>query len=85
MPLASIREEEAKFKWCPFGRIVPGTLDANGRVGFVENVTAYNRIAIDSDRQVVSSMCIASQCMAWVEDDSKTKSGHCALMKQEKS
>ena len=78
----SVREEQAKMMWCPFGRIVPGTLDEKGGVGFVSDVSSYNRISIDSDRQVLGSMCIGNQCMAWVEENAQTKSGHCALMRK---
>lgn len=47
-------EEEAKTKWCPFGRILAGT------DGTPPLAASYNRSSeLDEPR------CIASACMAW--------------------
>ena len=48
-------EDEAKEKWCPFGRVT----DTDG-------VPSHNRFFSDASNQdVPQTMCIGPACMAW--------------------
>lgn len=47
-------EDEAKTKWCPFARCHP----PNGTRG-------YSRNRSEDIETLQTSMCIASDCMAW--------------------
>ena len=58
-----ITEEDAKQRWCPFGRSVfgsPGT-----------SATSGNRLW--DNKPDPDSFCIASQCMAWEWDKKENK------------
>lgn len=57
-----LTEDEAKQKWCPKARYVPGRKFSFGRV-----VAAINRWIDDDDTQLCPkpACCIASACMAW--------------------
>lgn len=81
-------EEEAKGKWCPFARMITGTIDEKGRSEHPSNATAYNRI-VDGGRWSFSAGggCIGSACMAWRKNRDPDRiragiseyGGHCGL------
>ena len=58
-------EDEAKAKWCPFGRIA-----------HVNGATANSRAHNDPD---LAQDCIGSACMAWRRDPSHYEHGFCGL------
>jgi hypothetical protein len=49
-------EDEAKTKWCPFYRLIPET-------EFDEGLD--NRLIGLKEENLLSSRCLASECMAW--------------------
>lgn len=63
-----LAEEEAKTKWCPFAR----TPNYAGTT-----VSAINRNLHGEPLQ--TSLCIASQCMAWRWHWAATDKGYCGL------
>ena len=53
-------EEEAKTKWCPFGR---GMIRATSRE---ETATGFNRgHNAEARMEIPLTYCIGSKCMAW--------------------
>jgi len=62
-------EDEAKRKWCPFGRVV-------SRVG-PENLAGFNRS--NDGRADHESLCLASGCMAWRWRATADRDGFCGL------
>jgi len=58
-------EEQAKEKWCPFGRVIGAHADA----GNIQRLhTGYNRLWRRDSQEMEpakASACIASRCMAW--------------------
>lgn len=59
-------EDEAKTKWCPFVRIVTGTIAADKTSQHASIQPAYNRVAEGHNWAFPGGgCCIASACMAW--------------------
>ena len=56
-------KNEAKTKWCPFGRLA----DTANRIA------GYNRYQNIANH--AQSRCIASECMAWREDEYRGGAG----------
>ena len=54
-------EDEAKMKWCPFVRNLPGDPDGKGGADVPAHLSAYNRL----NGTVAIGACIGSSCMAW--------------------
>jgi len=54
-----MNEDEAKTKWCPMVRQVNHVGQSGG-----------NRLGVGYDKMMIDhSLCIASECMWWVEDE----------------
>lgn len=61
-------EVEAKTKWCPFARIVPGRLVGGMMDAVPPYVPPHNRVQECGQGEATthSAMnCLSSQCMAW--------------------
>ena len=65
-----IPEDEAEEKWCPFARVVKH-VDAG----------SFNRTVANDDSAYIPihAKCIASRCMMWRWEDSKSERGYCGL------
>lgn len=63
-----VTEAEAKTKWCPFARVVPGMLAGESMVHPPVNVAAHNRVQEFGAEEATwhsAMLCIGSKCMAW--------------------
>jgi hypothetical protein len=60
-----VTEDEAKMKWCPFARLVAGSISLDGSSTH-QSQPAYNRV-VDQDKWAFpkGGACIGSACMAW--------------------
>lgn len=54
-------EEEAKTKWCPFARVIAGTIETP------LTQAAFNRVSVGSAQHMTlhASKCLGADCMAW--------------------
>lgn len=59
-----VTEEEARQRWCPFGRVAVGSKGI-GSMNFMPQVPSFNRIAVSETEQALVSTCVGSRCMAW--------------------
>jgi len=69
-----LTEQEAKERWCPFGKVALDVYDGSGEcVGS----TTVNRVSggTRNGQPVNGSKCLASTCMAWRWFDTVTDDG----------
>jgi len=81
-------EDEARTKWCPFGRILLRNDLTHKIKGFGKKILLYLRLSDSFNRNEVGSPhvspCIASDCMAWRSTPGFPINGHCGLAGDEK-
>lgn len=61
-------EEDAKTKWCPFARVIPGFIQDGEMFSNPAGIPAHNRIqerGTDTPTWHGAMSCIGSECMAW--------------------
>jgi hypothetical protein len=84
--MASVTEDVAKTRWCPFTRVIAGTLDGKGGMDCKPHQAPWNRIQTGGENfnLPTGTQCVGSLCMAWkwISDgaDPSTKHGDCRLM-----
>lgn len=67
-----ITEKQARTKWCPHARVV--------EVGDGELQGPFNRYHPNADANFSGiAKCIASECMAWRQEDPDFAEGYCGL------
>lgn len=68
-----LTEDEAKTKWCPLARVIPGTLKGDTMFLTSGNIYPHNRVdegAHEPEATWNGKMaCIASACMAWRSEE----------------
>lgn len=65
-------ESEAKSKWCPFARVIPGAMRGDTMHRLPGDMAAHNRVQVagemNDDATWHQAMnCLGSDCMAWRE------------------
>lgn len=70
-----LTQNQAKGKWCPFARVVPGVMQ-HGAMRKPFDVAAHNRVQENGEDEPTwhpAMSCIASECMAWRQEPSETE------------
>jgi hypothetical protein len=73
-------EDEARTKWCPFGRACVGMMK-DGSVEVNAGAPAFNRVMLGGDQAALFTLCVASQCAVWIGGPKDSAIGYCGLLR----